>query len=143
MIKLIKKWSQVFNLPISNKKQLISEERMIFCLSLIEEEVKELKEGVENKDIIEIQDALGDILWVTIRKMMELGIDPKETIKAIYTSNMSKGDYSEEDALKTRDKYLKEGISTFFIKDNDFYITCRTSDNKVLKSCNFKEPIFK
>jgi hypothetical protein len=55
---------------------------------------------------------------------------------------MSKADYTEEDALKTRDKYKEQGIDTYMRIRKDIYITYNADTGKILKSHNFIAPKF-
>ena len=80
------------------------------------------------------------MLWVVVRAMMEFGVDPESTIREIYYSNMSKADYSEEDALKTREKYKALGIDTYMRVCKESYITYNAATGKILKSYNFRNP---
>jgi NTP pyrophosphatase (non-canonical NTP hydrolase) len=137
---LIAHWSQTFGLPIKQGLGFPSRDRMELSIKLIEEELSELKHAVDNRDLTEVQDGLGDLLWVTVRAMMEFGIDPKKTIESIYDSNMSKADFTEEDAQLTKAKYKEQGINTYMKFVGPVIITYRASDSKVLKSHRFKEP---
>lgn len=143
MVKLIKHWSKIFGLNCSTKKKLPSLKEMTFDLKLIDEEYKETALAAVSGDIIEYQDGLGDVLWTTIRAMLNAGIDPEETIQAIYKSNMSKSCTSIEEAEESVVHYLKQGIKAYFIEYEGYYLIKRSSDNKILKSINFREPIFK
>jgi len=142
IVSMVNHWSEVFNLPCADERKFATKERVKFALSLIEEEYKETYQAAAEQNLKEYQDGLGDLLWVTIRAMMESGIDPLTTIQRIYDSNMSKADYTKEDAMITKAKYDALGIPTYIRQYNDTLITCRLSDNKVLKSHNFKEPEF-
>lgn len=137
---MIAHWSQMFNLPIKANSGFPEEKRTNLALKLIREEFNETEIGFITKNFKETQDGLGDLLWVTIRAMMELGIDPHETIAAIYESNMSKADLTLEDALITYKKYKEQGIDTYSREKNGLFITYRITDNKVLKSYKFQEP---
>lgn len=137
---MIAHWSQMFNLPIKSNSGFPEEKRTNLALKLIREEFNETEIGFITKNFKETQDGLGDLLWVTIRAMMELGIDPHETIAAIYESNMSKADLTLEDALITYKKYKEQGIDTYSREKNGLFITYRITDNKVLKSYKFQEP---
>jgi predicted HAD superfamily Cof-like phosphohydrolase len=57
---------------------------------LIEEEVAELRAAVAASDIVEIADALGDIVWVTIEAALALGIPIEEVFEEIHRSNLTK-----------------------------------------------------
>lgn len=140
IIEMIEHWSETFGLPVLKEEGFPEVSRAKLSLDLIDEEFLETAEAVGNKNFKEVKDGLGDLLWVTVRAMMEFGIDPHETITSIYNSNMSKADTSEEDATITYKKYLDQGIQTYSKKVGDYFITYRLSDNKVLKSHKFQEP---
>lgn len=140
VVKLIKDWSGTFGLPIKKGKGFPSRDRMELAIKLIDEEFLEFLSGVDRRNLTEVQDGLGDLLWVTVRAMMEFGIDPYETINSIYNSNMSKADFSEKDARLTRDKYKEQGINTYMKIIGPAFITYRVGDDKVLKSHKFIEP---
>ena len=140
IVQMIKHWSETFGLPVLTEEQFPEVSRAKLALDLIDEEFLETAEAVGYKDFKGAKDGLGDLLWVTIRAMMEFGIDPHDTITKIYESNMSKADVSEEDATITYKKYLDQGIQTYSKKVGDYFITYRLSDNKVLKSHRFQEP---
>lgn len=140
VISMIRDWSEVFDLPIKDTKEFPGMERVGLSMDLINEEFMETLEAIDNRDITEVQDGLGDLLWVTIRAMMEFGIDPLETIQKIYESNMSKADTTMDDAIITYKYYMEQGIQTYSKDKKGLFITYRTSDNKVLKSHKFKSP---
>lgn len=59
-------------------------------LDLIQEEVDELQEALDKKDIVEIADALTDILYVTYGAGHAFGIDLDTCFTEVHRSNMSK-----------------------------------------------------
>ena len=59
-------------------------------VDLIEEEVEELVEAIANKDMVEIADALTDILYVVYGAGHAFGIDLDECFTEVHASNMSK-----------------------------------------------------
>jgi NTP pyrophosphatase (non-canonical NTP hydrolase) len=143
ILEMIEEWSKSFGLPIEKKAGFPDEKRIDISMTLIAEEFEELSEAIEDENFTETIDALGDLLWVTVRAMMEFGIDPNECIKAIYASNMSKLDVTEEDAVLTYKKYMDEGIKTHAKQVGEYIVTYRSSDNKVMKSHKFVKPNFK
>jgi hypothetical protein len=140
IVALVAHWSNIFGLPINTIEEFPEGARIALAIKLIDEEFMETLDGIDNKNIEEVKDGLGDLLWVTIRAMMEFGINPEETIKAIYDSNMSKADTTLEDATTTYHKYKEQGIETYSKEVQGLFITYRTLDNKVLKSHKFKSP---
>ena len=71
-----------------------------YRLSLINEEVEELKDAVDNNDFKEIVDALGDILYVVYGMGTSIGVNLDDAFKIIHESNMSKLCNSEDEAIK-------------------------------------------
>lgn len=140
IVEMIKDWSNVFGAPIKETEGFPEIDRMRLSMDLIDEEFMETVQAIDQKNFTEVKDGLGDLLWVTVRAMMEFGVDPESTIREIYKSNMSKADYTEEDALKTRDKYKELGIDTYMRVRKDIYITYNAETGKILKSYNFKAP---
>ena len=59
-------------------------------IDLIEEELNELKEAVKNNDIVEVADALTDILYVTYGAGHSFGVDLYKCFDEVQRSNMSK-----------------------------------------------------
>lgn len=119
-----------------------------FVIDFIQEELDELKEAVEKKDIIGIFDALLDITYVGLGNgAMVFGL--KDKIEAGYAevqgSNMSKICNSLEEAEETVKVRSKEqGEPCHYLSDgNGKYIVYRSSDNKVMKSINYYRPNLK
>jgi len=59
-------------------------------IDLIQEELEELKEAIANKDIVEVADALTDILYVTYGAGHSFGINLDDCFSEVQRSNMSK-----------------------------------------------------
>tara|TARA_B100001094_G_C17632197_1_gene530979 strand:+ start:98 stop:439 length:342 start_codon:yes stop_codon:yes gene_type:complete len=59
-------------------------------IDLIEEELNELKEAVKNNDIVEVADALTDILYVTYGAGHSFGVNLDKCFDEVQRSNMSK-----------------------------------------------------
>merc|ERR1712176_1018255 len=70
-------------------------------LKLIEEEAKELADALEQKDMVETVDALGDILYVVYGAGGALGIDLDKAFDLIHKSNMTKLCKTEDEAKET------------------------------------------
>lgn len=140
LVEMIQDWSKVFGAPIKETEGFPDVDRMRLAMDLIDEEFMETVQAIDQKNFTEVKDGLGDLLWVVVRAMMEFGVDPESTIREIYYSNMSKADYTEEDALKTRNKYKALGIDTYMRICKESYITYNAATGKILKSYNFKSP---
>lgn len=59
-------------------------------VSLIAEELEELEEAIRNNDIVEVADALTDLLYVVYGAGHSFGIDLDECFQEVHASNMSK-----------------------------------------------------
>lgn len=62
----------------------------ILCYKLIKEELGELMDAQTDQDLVEIADALGDILYVVYDAALGYGIDLEPVMEEIHMSNMSK-----------------------------------------------------
>ena len=86
---------------------------------LIKEELEELKEAMENKDLLEVADALTDILYVTYGAGHAFGIDLDKCFEEVQNSNMSKlGEdgkpiYKESGKVMKGPKYFKPDLTKF------------------------------
>ena len=60
----VKKFMETFGQEVKNKAEFPDEKIQNLRVSLIEEELSELKEAIKNKDIKEVADALTDILII-------------------------------------------------------------------------------
>lgn len=113
-----------------------------FRISLIDEEVQELKDAIANKDKQEVADALADILFVTLGMADALMIDIVDVFNAVCESNMSKFCKTKVEANKSVEAYYEKGIDTYSELVMGRYVIKRTSDGKTLKGINYQEPKF-
>lgn len=136
----VAKFHRLFNLPIETKPIIPSEKRCELRVSLIAEELEELKDAIEDNDIVEIADALADLQYVLSGAILEFGLGEK--FKAIFEevqrSNMSKACLTLQEAKATQSYYLehKDTKSTIEEKEGEFLVY-RVGDRKVLKSINY------
>lgn len=113
-----------------------------YRLDLILEEVNELKDAVEKKDIKEVIDALSDISYVTYGMAASLGINLDKSIDIVHKSNMSKLCNSEDEAVKTVEWYKeneKRYDSPTYRKSDDgkYWVVFNESTGKILKNINY------
>jgi len=86
---------------------------------LIKEELEELKVAMENKDLLEVADALTDILYVTYGAGHAFGINLDRCFEEVQNSNMSKlGEdgkpiYNESGKVMKGPKYFKPDLTKF------------------------------
>ena len=86
----VKKFMETFGQEIKEKAGFPNEETTLLRYELIKEELDELKEAIENKDIKEVADALTDILYVTYGAGHAFGINLNKCFEEVQNSNMSK-----------------------------------------------------
>ena len=88
-------------------------------LSLIKEELLELTDAIKDKDLIEVADALTDILYVTYGAGHAFGINLDKCFEEVQKSNMSKLDkngkpiYNEYGKVMKGPNYFKPDLSKF------------------------------
>lgn len=120
------------------------------CLALIKEEVDELEDAVNGKDMVEVRDALSDILYVVYGMQYRLGIKGDEDFDIVHSSNMSKLCSTEEEAIKTVEWYNDQFEMGKLQYDTPYYekldhlvngqekwVVKNRSTGKVLKSINY------
>ena len=76
-------------------------------IDLIQEELDELKEAIEKKNIVEVADALTDILYVTYGAGHSFGINLDDCFAEVQRSNMSKLDKDGKPIFNESGKVLK------------------------------------
>lgn len=86
----VKQFHKAFDIPYSNKPQLLSTDATYRRLSLIGEETEELYAALTGKNLAEVADAIGDLLYVVYGTAVECGIDMYDINREIHRSNMTK-----------------------------------------------------
>ena len=81
---------RTFGQEVKNKASFSTAKINQLRLSLISEELEELKEAMNNNDLVEVADALTDILYVTYGAGHAFGIDLDKCFEEVQNSNMSK-----------------------------------------------------
>jgi len=82
-------------------------------MSLILEEVEEYVRGLLNEDIVEVADALADLVYVVYGAAIEHGIDLNEVIKEVHRSNMSKLHHETNEPIYREDGKVLKGEKYF------------------------------
>lgn len=131
---------RTFKHPIEPEPVIPSEDRCRLRVNLIAEELKELEQAIQDKDLIEVADALCDIQYVLSGAVLEFGLGEKfrELFDEVQRSNMSKTCKTLEEAEATAKYYLEErGFESYIQQEDDVYLVYRSSDHKTLKSVNY------
>jgi len=139
----VTEFHNTFEMKISNEfdDKIFDDSKLIALrLSLIDEEVQELKEAIHNRDRKEVIDALTDILYVVYGAGVSFGVDLDKAFDLVHKSNMSKVCETEEIAKKTVEFYQKDGRydSPAIKMSEKGYIVYNKSTGKTLKSINYK-----
>lgn len=135
----VEEFHKMFDLPVLKEPTIPSKERTDLRISLLEEELSELKEAIKQNDMVEVFDAFNDILYILGGSILEFGMQNKfnEGFDEVHRSNMSKACKSMQDALATISHYKqKDGVESNLFEKQDNYIVKR-NDGKLLKSINY------
>ena len=136
----VAEFHETFNAPILDNPQIPSEQRCNLRVSLLQEELNEFKKAIDDKNIVEIADALCDIQYVLSGAVLEFGLGEKfvNLFNEVQRSNMSKACNSIDEAQKTIDHYLKrDGTKGYKKEINGKWLVYREGDDKVLKSIGY------
>jgi len=117
--KKVQEFMETFGQEVKLKPSLSSEKINKLRLDLIKEELDELKEAINNNDLLEVADALTDILYVTYGAGHAFGIDLDSCFQEVQNSNMSKlGEdgkpiYNDAGKVMKGQNYFKPDLSKF------------------------------
>ena len=110
---------KTFGQEVKTKPSFSSDKINKLRIDLIIEELDELQEAMENNDLLEVADALTDILYVTYGAGHAFGIDLDKCFDEVQNSNMSKlsenGEpiYNESGKVMKGPNYFKPDLSKF------------------------------
>ena len=110
---------KTFGQEVKDKPSFSTDKINKLRIDLISEELNELSEAMKNNDLLEVADALTDILYVTYGAGHAFGIDLDKCFGEVQNSNMSKLDdngkpiYNESGKVMKGPKYFKPDLSKF------------------------------
>ena len=110
---------KTFGQEVKTKPSFSSDKINKLRIDLIKEELEELQEAMKNNDLLEVADALTDILYVTYGAGHAFGIDLDKCFDEVQNSNMSKlgenGEpiYNEYGKVMKGPNYFKPDLSKF------------------------------
>ena len=110
---------ETFGQEVKNRPSFSNDKINNLRYDLIKEELEELKVAMENKDLLEVADALTDILYVTYGAGHAFGINLNKCFDEVQNSNMSKlGEdgkpiYNESGKVMKGPKYFKPDLAKF------------------------------
>ena len=109
-IEQVKEFADTFNIEYSDDMNInIDESTIDLRFRLMQEENLEYLEAAKNKDIVEVADPLGDILYILCGTILTHGLQHKivEVFNEIQRSNMSKLDINGKPVFREDGKILK------------------------------------
>jgi len=115
----VKIFMNTFGQEVKNKASFGTDQINQLRYNLIKEELEELRIAIEEKDLLEVADALTDILYVAYGAGHAFGIDLDKCFNEVQESNMSKpGEdgkpiYNEMGKVMKGPKYFKPNLSKF------------------------------
>ena len=110
---------KTFGQEVKSKPSFSTDKINKLRIDLIKEELDELKEAMKNKDLLEVADALTDILYVTYGAGHAFGINLDKCFDEVQNSNMSKlsenGEpiYNESGKVMKGPNYFKPDLTKF------------------------------
>ena len=110
---------KTFGQEVKSKPSFSTDKINKLRIDLIKEELEELKDAMQNKDLLEVADALTDILYVTYGAGHAFGIDLDKCFEEVQNSNMSKLDenrkpiYNESGKVMKGPSYFKPNLGKF------------------------------
>ena len=117
--KKVQEFMETFGQEVKKKPSFSSDKINKLRLNLIKEELDELQEAMKNNDLLEVADALTDILYVTYGAGHAFGINLDKCFDEVQNSNMSKlgenGEpiYNETGKVMKGPNYFKPDLSKF------------------------------
>ena len=115
----VKTFMETFGQEVKTKPSFSTDKINTLRYDLINEELDELKVAMQNNDLLEVADALTDILYVTYGAGHAFGIDLDRCFQEVQSSNMSKLDengkpiFNELGKVMKGPKYFKPNLSKF------------------------------
>ena len=115
----VKLFMVTYGQEVRTKAGLSDEKTNKLRIELIKEELDELTEAIKQNDLLEVADALTDILYVTYGAGHAFGIDLDKCFDEVQNSNMSKlGEdgkpiYNEAGKVMKGPNYFKPDLSKF------------------------------
>ena len=117
----VKLFMQTYGQEVKTKANFSDEKTNKLRIDLIKEELEELTKAMDEKDLLEVADALTDILYVTYGAGHAFGINLDKCFDEVQSSNMSKlGEdgkpiYNEAGKVMKGPNYFKPDLSKYII----------------------------
>lgn len=103
----VKEFHDTYGLSVESSPTLPSEDIRALRRDLLAEEYKEYTDGEDANDLVEIADALADMIYIINGTALSYGIPLNEVFEEVHRSNMSKLDENGQPVLREDGKILK------------------------------------
>lgn len=135
----VAEFHRTFHAPVLDSPQIPSDARCGLRISLLAEELDELRQAIAEENIVEIADALCDLQYVLSGAVLEFGLGEKfnALFSEVQRSNMSKACLTVAEAEATVAQYTAKGVACHFVESDGKYLVYRDADHKTLKSVNY------
>ncbi|WP_077922771.1 nucleoside triphosphate pyrophosphohydrolase family protein [Spirosoma sp. 209] len=135
----VAEFHRTFHAPVLETPQIPSPARCQLRVSLLAEELDELREAIEANDIVAVADALCDLQYVLSGAVLEFGLGHsfKTLFDEVQRSNMSKACLTVEEAEATVAQYTAKGVACHYVESDGKFLVYRDADHKTLKSVNY------
>ena len=135
----VAEFHRTFRVPVLDRPQIPSPERCALRISLLQEELDELRSAVEADDLVEVADALADLQYVLSGAVLEFGLGDRfqSLFDEVHRSNMSKTCADLTEAEATVEHYAGLDQPGRVERSGNHYLVYREADNKVLKNINY------
>ncbi len=139
-LKLVAEFHRTFKHPILASPAIPDAKRCKLRVELLSEELGELRQAIEDKDLVAVADAFCDIQYVLSGAILEFGLGDKfkALFEEVQRSNMSKACVSEDEARRTVAYYKeKDETECYYKQEGDRWLVYRSADNKTIKSVGY------
>ena len=115
----VKNFMETFGQEVKSRPSFSSDKINMLRYNLIKEELDEFKQALDNSDLLEVADALTDILYVTYGARHAFGINLDACFEEVQNSNMSKLGtdgkpiYNDQGKVMKGPNYFKPDLSKF------------------------------
>ena len=103
----VKNFMETFGQEVKSRPSFSSNKINILRYNLIKEELDEFKQALDKNDLLEVADALTDILYVTYGAGHAFGINLDACFEEVQNSNMSKLGYDGKPIYNDQGKVMK------------------------------------
>lgn len=124
LIESVLEFHLAFDVPTPELPCVPGIKRKLLRMELMKEELRELEDGIDNGNLIQIADGIADLLYVVAGTAIEFGLGDRmeEIFNEVHRSNMSKLDENGKPLFRNDGKVLK---SKLFKKPDLFPIVFR------------------